>query len=209
MKICLINGTPKFKDSASMVLMNDFKPYLAPNEIVEIEAHRNALSESQITMIRECNALVFFFPLYVDGIPSHLLSCLSQLEILFILQPQPIHVYAVCNNGFYDGSQNYLALKIMELWCKRCELTWGQGIGFGGGGMIQAVAKVSPGKGPKKNLGKAYEQLSDNILNQRSAENILTNANFPRFLYKMMAEMGWRRQAKKNGLHKGELGKPY
>ena len=97
MKIGLINGTPKFKDSASMVLMNDFKPYLAQNEIVEIEAHRNALSESQITMIREC--------------PGVLLSIICGRHPF-----APVELFEPVGNIIYPTPTTYSCLRRLQQW---------------------------------------------------------------------------------------------
>lgn len=109
------------------------------------------------------------------------------------------------NCGFYEGHQNKLALEMMENWCVKARLKWGQGIGIGAGGMLSGLKNVPIGHGPKKNLEKAFNQLTNNILNSSSEENIFVNANFPRILYKFAAEMGWRQAIKANGLKRKDL----
>ncbi|HAW69762.1 MAG TPA: hypothetical protein DHD79_09105, partial [Firmicutes bacterium] len=80
-----------------------------------------------------CDTLVFAFPLYVDGIPSHLLSCLSQMEgYLKPLASKEMRVYAIVNCGFYEGRQNQHALDMMQNWCAKTRLIWGHGLGIGG-----------------------------------------------------------------------------
>jgi hypothetical protein len=76
--------------------------------------------------LTECNVLVFAFPLYVDGIPSHLLNCLRKLEKFFGgLDKKDIMVYSLGNCGFYEGDQNKLAIEMMENWCAKAGLKWG------------------------------------------------------------------------------------
>lgn len=150
--------------------------------------------------------LVFAFPLYVDGIPSHLLNCLIQLEKTFAaIYRKDINVYALVNCGFYEGHQNRMAIEMMENWCFKARLNWGQGIGIGAGGMLPVIKDVPIGRGPKKNLGKSLKKFATNILKSDSDQNIFITANFPRFLYKFAAEMGWRKSIKKNGLKRKDL----
>lgn len=84
-------------------------------------------------------------------------------------------------------------------------LKWGQGLGIGGGGMMTAIKNVPIGQGPKKSLGKAFRELANNILNGTSQENIFISPNFPRILYKLAAEMEWRKAIKANGLKRKDL----
>lgn len=56
---------------------------LAPFSIhVDTEAalRKTAVSDEVLTELNHADVWVFACPLYVDGIPSHLLSCLMQLQ---------------------------------------------------------------------------------------------------------------------------------
>ncbi len=57
--------------------------------------------------------LVFVFPLYVDSIPSQLLQFLIILGERKDLN-HDIMVYCVVNNGFFEGTQNYIAIQQMK-----------------------------------------------------------------------------------------------
>lgn len=121
------------------------------------------------------------------------------------IKEKEIIVYSLVNCGFYEGHQNELAIEMMENWCAKAGLKWGQGIGIGVGGMLPSLKRIPMGHGPKKNLQKAFKQLANNILKCTSEENIFITANFPRVLYKLAAEMGWRQSIKANGLKRKDL----
>jgi len=208
MKIALINGSPKIKDSASDCVLQELKAFLEQHDNIIFEHHfrRPQLSTEEMKDLVKCVALVFAFPLYVDGIPSHLLNCLAELEsFLLTLNKKEIKVYSLVNCGFYEGHQNKLAIEIMENWCVKSGLQWGQGVGIGAGGMLPSLKNVPIGNGPKKNLEKALKQIANNILKSTSEENIFITANFPRAAYKFAAEMGWRQSIKANGLKRKDL----
>ncbi|MCI1780011.1 MAG: NAD(P)H-dependent oxidoreductase [Bacteroidales bacterium] len=199
MNITFINGSPKAKaeGSASHVILNDLRTFLPNQKINEIHLNKQEVSEEQMQLLKSSDAIVFSFPLYVDSVPSQLLSCLYEMEkSLYAL---PVRVFAISNNGFFEGVQNRYALEVIRNWAVRTKLFWGMGIGIGGGGMILGQ-NIPVGKGSKKDMGRAMEKLSDSILNNKSGEDILVNMNFPRFLYKMIADHGWKVKARRNGL---------
>lgn len=207
MKIAFINGSPKVKDSASGLILEDLKKFIKePSRISEHSFKKPYITEDELRKLSESDALVFAFPLYVDGIPSHLLGCLIQLEEYFKgADKSNIKVYAMVNSGFYEGEQNKLAIEMMENWCHKAGLIWGQGLCIGTGMMMHSVINVPPGHGPKKNLGEAFKVLGDNISNGNSGENLCITANFPKFLYKISGNFGWKQMIKKSGLKPRDL----
>ncbi|MDP4144332.1 MAG: hypothetical protein Q8936_07605 [Bacillota bacterium] len=208
MKIAFINGSPKIKESASSYILEELKTFLEQdgNIISEFCFRQPQLTVEEMEQFTEYNVFVFAFPLYVDGIPSHLLNCLVQLETIFAaMNRRDIMVYSLVNCGFYEAHQNKLALEMMENWCAKAGLKWGQGLAIGGGGMLISIKSVPMGHGPKRNFEKAFKQLANNILKCASGENIFINQSFPRILYKLGAEMGWRQSIKANGLKRNDL----
>ncbi|WP_373898437.1 hypothetical protein ACER0A_007105 [Haloimpatiens sp. FM7315] len=208
MKIALVNCSPKIKNSASHCILQELKPFLSKDDtkIYDYSLNKPKINIDEMQSLSECNVLIFAFPLYVDAIPSHLLNCLIELEKFFRgLKKNDITVYALVNCGFYEGRQNHIAIEIMKNWCVKSGLKWGQGVGIGAGGMIPSIKNVKIGHGPKKNLEKAFKLLSTNILKCTSEEDIFITANFPRILYKLAAEMAWRKAIRSNGLKRKDL----
>jgi len=197
MKIALINGSPKIGESASRILLNDLKTFIS-SDTVYFTFNTPKINDDFIKCLNDFDALVFFFPLYVDGIPSHLLSCLCELEDIGI-RNKNIRVYGVVNCGFYEGIQNDVALEILENWTYKLGLVWGMGIGFGGGGALLGMKTLPVGKGPKASLGVLFKELAEKIEAKSSSENKYISIKLPRFLYKILADMGWRKTIKANG----------
>lgn len=207
MKIAFINGSPKVKDSASGIILEELKQFIDNSSMIsEYFFRKPSVTKEEMGKLSESDALVFAFPLYVDGIPSHLLRCLMDLEEYFkSVGNSNIIVYALVNSGFYEGEQNKIAIEMMENWCEKAGLIWGQGIGVGAGMMMHSVINVPTGQGPKKDFGNALRILGENISKGNSGGNLCITANFPKFLYRISGNFGWIQSAKKNGLKKKDL----
>ena len=207
MRIAFITGSPKANNSASRALLEDLKGCFGEKaEIVNYGFHSAAISEEIIRELAETDAWVFSCPLYVDGVPGHLLSCLVQLEEAHIQNPQ-IRIYGIVNCGFYEGIQAELALKILQNWSLKAGFIWSGGIGVGGGGALAMMPKVEPGHGPKAPIDKALAELSDAILKKEVRENQYVSIGLPRFLYKTAAQLNWRKKIRANGGKAKDLGK--
>ncbi|MBW4082014.1 NAD(P)H-dependent oxidoreductase [Paenibacillus sp. S150] len=208
MKIAMINGSPKPANSNSAIMLRTLDPLVsAGNELTYYNLNKKPLTPEQYSELCRMDTLVIAFPLYVDGIPSHLFRMLAALEEhLKAERGQEIYVYAIINNGFFEGRQNHIALDILNHWCIRAGLHFGQGIGQGAGEMMGFLEKVPPGQGPLKNLGKAMQSLADNIQARSTGEAMLFSPNFPRFAWRFSATHSfWNAAAKKNGLKKKDL----
>ena len=154
MRIALISGSPKVNNSASDALLEDLKGYLGERaEVVNLEFHSPTISKEVSEELAKTDTWVFAYPLYVDGIPGHLLSCLIQLEEARIQNPK-IHIYGIVNCGFYEGIQAELALKILQNWSAKAGFIWSGGVGVGGGGGLAMMPKLEPGKDPRHQLIK-------------------------------------------------------
>lgn len=209
MMVALINGSPKVKNSASGALLEDVKTYLSEKaEVIELALRTATLPDEAKEMLTKADAWVFAFPLYVDGIPGHVLSCLMQIEELQMSMAQ-VHVYGIAKCGFYEGVQNELALEVLENWCIKNGCTWAGGIGIGGGGSLAQLPKLAYGQGPKAPVDFALHDLAESMLQGKTKENQFVTVGMPRFLYKLAAQMGWRQTIKANGGKSRDLARKY
>ena len=197
MKIALICGSPKGANSASHVLLQTLQnSFPAGTGCQEFYLNQSQVPEAALSELNNFDALVFAYPLYVDGMPAHLLSCLQQLETSFTNKQR---IYAIVNCGFYEGEQTRHAIGILRNWCRKSGLTWGMGVGIGGGGALFSLGSLTLGQGPTKSVGKALQTMLSCILSRKTCDDLFTTVNMPRFFYKTAGELGWRQGIKKNG----------
>lgn len=209
MRIALINGSPKIQGSASKKLSERLKCIcerrLEQIEIAEFGFHDTVIAKEVLEDLSRADIWVFLFPLYVDGIPSHLLSCLIQLEETDFSKKH-IHAYGIVNCGFYEGVQAEFALKILQNWSVKAGCIWGSGVGVGGGGALSQMPQIELGHGPMAPIDKAFAALLEEISKKEVRENRYVSIAFPRFLYKLSGQLGWRKMIKANGKKVRELG---
>lgn len=208
MKIAMINGSPKIGKSNSGFFLKILEPMIsAGHEISHFNINKKPLAHEQYSELCRMDTLIFAFPLYIDAIPTHLFKMLIVLEEYLETEPEKeIYVYAIINNGFYEGQQNRIAIEILQNWCLRSGLHFGQGIGQGAGEMMNFIEKVPLGHGPLKNLGKAMESLANSINSRTDGETMLFSPNYPRLGWKLMGTyFFWNAMAKKNGLRKKDI----
>lgn len=72
----------------------------------------------------------------MDSAPSHVRGFLTRVQPVIRQEKMRFTLYALSNNGFIEGKQNEPHLRLYEAWCLRNNLTWGGGLGIGGGVML-------------------------------------------------------------------------
>ena len=91
------------------------------------------------------------------------------------------------------------AIDVLQNWCAKSGFTWGAGVGIGGGGASVQITGLKPGQGPRAPIDHALEDLAEKILRRQTDEKRYANIGFPRFVYKLGAQLGWRIEIKANG----------
>jgi len=138
MKTVLINCSPKKRFCASayfLFLQRLFVGGEKANERLRTPADHARILEQ----LRDAQAVVFGTPLYVDGVPSHVLRFLEEMEAFCRENGLKLRVYCVANNGFIEGKQNEPLMQVFENFCVRTGLAWGGGVGIGGGVMLNVT----------------------------------------------------------------------
>jgi hypothetical protein len=204
-RIALINASPKIKESASGALINDFLACSHEKcECTVITMNKPTVTEEMTETLKSCEAWVFFYPVYVDGVPGHVLSCLRQLEARKN-ELSGKNIYAVPNCGFYDGKQCEPSIEVISHWSRRAGNSFGGGVGIGGGGALTALLRMKPGSKPRCAIDKSLFLLVNSILEKKAIENIYESVAMPRALYKLIAEIGWSMTLKKNGKKRKDI----
>ena len=141
MKTVFINGSPKKKFSASAYFLSVQKLFVKGEKVKEVL--RNKKDHNRILdTLNDGDAVVFCLPLYVDCVPSHVLAFLKDMEIFCREKQLKLNIYVIANNGFIEGVQSEVLLQVFRNFCARSGLTWGGGIGIGGGVMLNVMRIV-------------------------------------------------------------------
>lgn len=208
MKVCMINGSPKIKDSCSGYLIDEIIKLLDNKiEVMVCNANDKAVNNELFEDIYSCDKVLFVFPLYVDAIPSHLINFLELFQEYIKQKPvKSICIYAISNCGFFEGEQNKYALKIMENFCEHVGLNWEFGLGIGAGPFIGQSQSIPWQAFIKKPIYNALILLKNALeRDENQKENIFITAKMPRRMYILAAHMSWKALARKNNLKVREL----
>jgi len=142
MNIMIINGSPKKKGGASAFFAKVLRCMLFPHKVtiksISISKdYRKILDDLQNTEV-----VVISAPLYVDSIPAHFIHFLKETEQYCKNNKCGFMLYVISNAGFVGGHQNQAHLEQYKCWCERTGITWGGGLGIGGGVMLNVLFKI-------------------------------------------------------------------
>lgn len=141
MKTVFINCSPKKRFCASAYFLWLQRLFVKGKKVTE--KLRNQSDHQRILHeLSDADAVVFCLPLYVDGLPSHVLSFLKEMEQFCKENRLHLSLYSISNNGFIEGKQSEPLLRIFQNFCARSDLEWGGGIGIGGGVMLNVYRIV-------------------------------------------------------------------
>lgn len=141
MKTIFINCSPKKKFSASAYFLSVQKFFTKGEHVKEVLKNRTDY-ERILNKLEDKDAVVFCLPMYIDCLPSHMISFLKEMEHFCLENSLKLHIYAVANIGFIEGIQSEALLQIFRNFCTRSGLVWGGGIGIGGGVMLNVMRIV-------------------------------------------------------------------
>ena len=138
MKTVLINCSPRKHFCASAYFLF-LQSLFVGGEKVKERLRSPADHARILEQLRDAQAVVFGLPLYVDGVPSHVLRFMEEMEAFCRENGLKINVYCVANNGFIEGKQNEPLMQVFENFCARTGLAWSGGVGIGGGVMLNVT----------------------------------------------------------------------
>ena len=138
MKTVLLNCSPRKRFCASAYFLFLQSLFVGGEKVTE--KLRSPADHTRILeQLRDARAVVFGLPLYVDGVPSHVLRFLEEMEGFCLENGLKLRVYCIANNGFIEGKQNEPLMQVFENFCARAGIAWGGGVGIGGGVMLNVT----------------------------------------------------------------------
>ena len=138
MKTVFINCSPKKRLSASGFIAGFTGVFVRGKKLSEKLCTKGDYSRV-LEAVRGADNVVFSMPLYVDGVPSHVLPFLKEMEKFCRENGSNFNVYVIANNGFIEGKQNEPLMQVMENFCERSGNRWCGGLGIGGGVMMNVL----------------------------------------------------------------------
>lgn len=197
MKITAINGSPKTAGISALIIKQMEK--LLDEQIVKHHAIRLVHAETPNETIEgmlETDILLIVFPLYIDSLPSPLIEILTRLENTMQRSAAIPQIFAIVN-GALDATQTTLSLEMIEHFTCRAGLVWGYGIGIGEGSMLHNAGDNWE-KGLASDIYHALCDMAMDIKKKRSRLNVYVTPKISPFLYKTIANTGFRLEAKRN-----------
>jgi hypothetical protein len=138
MKTLLIDASPKKRFSNSAYFLGFSRLFMSgrKNRCMKAKLPRTAHYDDIFAQIADAGRLVLATPLYVDGLPSHVLRFLMALETYCNDNNVTFDLYVLANCGFYEGRQTRHLMEQVEAWCKRTRVNFRGGVGIGAGEML-------------------------------------------------------------------------
>ncbi|MCM1535771.1 MAG: hypothetical protein NC126_07620 [Clostridium sp.] len=141
MKTVFINCSPKKRFCASAYFLG-LQRFFVKGEKWTEKLRNQSDHQRILDELADADTVVFCLPLYVDSVPSHVLSFLKEMELFCRESSIRLHVYSISNNGFIEGKQSEPLLRVFQNFCAKSNLEWGGGIGIGGGVMLNVTRIV-------------------------------------------------------------------
>lgn len=192
-KIIILNGSPRAPKSNSKIYSQIFmKKTEEQNEYFNI-SKKNHLELCE--KLDNFSDILFVFPLYADGVPVTLLNFLKTLEN----NPpknKPV-VSIMINCGFMEPEQNNVAVRIMEMFCKR------------NGYKLGSVLKIASGEAilstPFKIMVSSKIKKFAASVSKKSYTQLQVTMPISKKMFLSASTKYWENYGKKNGITKEEM----
>lgn len=161
-----------------------------------------------------CSLLVVSFPLYVDHLPSPLIELLRQVADRRQGRAGEARqsLAAIVQCGFPETAHCRPAAEVMRLFAAQSGfrflgcLACGMG-GAAGGRELKGTGGVA--RHQLRALGEAAAFLAEDRELPAEVVARMGRPMMPRWFYNFMADLGWKRQAKKHGTRRALRDRPY
>ena len=139
-----------------------------------------------------------------------MLAALYQLEEAFskVSEPQKTSFYGIINNGFSESFQNQHAAAMLNLFCKRAGISFGQIFAVGAGEMLRSMVEsnVPFGEASLSYVKQDWDSFVENIVEQKSAPSVFCSPKIPARIFCAIGNLTlWNPSAKKNGISKKQM----
>jgi len=181
---------------------------------VQSEDKRQAL----LAQAERADVIVLAFPLYVDGLPA---TVVRALELIHEHRAEGARrsdqrLLAIVNCGFPEAKHNHMAVAICRQFAQQADFEWLGGLILGGGGVIGGGAISGR---PLEEVGAAHQVVRALDLAASAiaageplppkATEAFSKPVIPAWAYRWMGWLGWRLEARRNGVLGRLRARPY
>jgi hypothetical protein len=213
--IVIINGSPKINEpSASEAFADIAARHFEAKGHKALRIHagkslRQKHTAEDFETMRQSDALVFIFPLYVFCLPGLLIRYLQDYAQYLKEHPgtKAQKVYALVNCGFPEPGINDEAVRVIESFSRAIGGSFGFGIMFGEGGMIVGALHAPFMKKVLGALGGQFDQMAEDCSDDAAhpRPTVALRPSVGSRLYLFMGNMGWKQGIRKAGLKRRQL----
>jgi hypothetical protein len=159
------------------------------------------------------DVVVLAAPLYVDSLPAPVTEALELLarKRARAAFPRP-RFLAIVNCGFPEAVHTDTALAICRLWAGEAGLDWIGGLGVGGGGMLEGrpLAELgSRARSVTRALALSANAIARGEILPAEALGLARTLTIPAWLYRLLGDWGFRREARRHGTRSRLGERPY
>ena len=160
---------------------------------------------SLVKMVEEAPDTGVCTPLYLDGLPSQVVRFMDAMRREY--RGESKRIYVLANMGLYESRQLVNLFDAVGQWCGAMGFQYCGGLGVSAGELIGVLMRHLPfNVGFTRNVARGMKRLAEALDAGLPAEDIFAEPFcFPRWLYIRIANNGWRKMAKANGLKPEDL----
>ncbi len=214
MRLAVFNGSPRGQRSNTWVLLQHFLNGFAATEGNTWEmAYLVRLKEADafVRLFREAEHVLLAFPLYTDAMPYPVKAFIESLEPLCASTANP-DIGFIVHSGFPESVHSRYVERYLQKLARRLGCAYrGTVIKGGTEGIRGAPAWMSRGTFTALyEIGKAYGQTGEfhiGAMRRLAQPERMTRFGF--MLYRLLGNMFWDRQLKKNNAFERRFARPY
>jgi hypothetical protein len=218
-KIVLLSASPKTDQdwAVSALLAKRGERFLRDEqtEVLTIPV-RSALlhreTEQAYAEMAQADAIILIFPLYFFCLPAMLTRFLQDFATAYPTTAHKASVFAIVNCGFPEPEINREAMRVLACFAQKTGRVFSGGVMVGCGGMIVGAQSAPFMRPVMEQIDGLFSLVKHDLTTsiQDAPQITSTSVKFPRALYFLAGNAGWKSTARKNKLKQTDLfRKPY
>lgn len=218
-KIVLVSASPKADQdwAVSVLLAKRGESFLRDEqtEVLTIPVRHALLhheTEQAYAQMVQADAIILIFPLYFFCLPAMLTRFLQDFAAAYPTTTQKSSVSAIVNCGFPEPEINREAMRVVECFAQKTGRVFFGGVMVGCGGMIIGAQSAPFMRPVMEQIEGFFSRVKHDLTTSipDAPQITSTSVKFPRSLYFLAGNAGWKSSARKNKLKQTDLyRKPY